>query len=138
MSFSVEVMVKGYQLYKDSWAAVLGKEMPCWREVGILVNVSQNFLTYAEGKKGMTHRVVCVVKICWGHAANATIRTVKVILKQVHHFSEILHPDNSCYAVQGECVCAYCVIVILIQRALPANTKTTATADGAPLEQVLG
>jgi len=34
-----------------SWASVLGKEMPCQREFGKLVDVSQNFLTYAEGEK---------------------------------------------------------------------------------------
>ena len=73
--------------------------------VGKVVNVSQNFLTYAEGKKGMTHKVVCVVQNCRVRAANATIRTVKVILKQVHHFSEILHPENILlYGTRRVCV----------------------------------
>ena len=36
---SVEAMVKGYQAYKDSWAAVLGEEMLCLREVRYWVNV---------------------------------------------------------------------------------------------------
>ena len=88
----------------------------------------------------MTHKAVCVVNNCWVHAASATIRTVKIILKQVHHFSEILHPnDFLLYGIYKESVCGYCVIVILIQRVLPtANTKTTATADVAPQEQVPG
>ena len=30
---SVEVMAKGYQAYKDSWATVLGEAMPCLKEV---------------------------------------------------------------------------------------------------------
>ena len=34
MSFSVEAMVRGYHIYTDIWAAVLGEELPCRREVG--------------------------------------------------------------------------------------------------------
>jgi len=36
--FSVEAMAKGYQAYRDSWAAVLREEMPCLREVGNRIN----------------------------------------------------------------------------------------------------
>ena len=32
-SFSVEAMVRGYHIYKDIWAAVVGKEFPCKREI---------------------------------------------------------------------------------------------------------
>ena len=34
MSLSVEAMVSGYHTYKDIWAAVLGEELPCQREIG--------------------------------------------------------------------------------------------------------
>ena len=33
-SFSVEAMVRGYHVYKDAWAAVVGEEFPCKREDG--------------------------------------------------------------------------------------------------------
>ena len=33
-SFSVEAMVRGYHVYKDVWAAVVGEEFPCKREDG--------------------------------------------------------------------------------------------------------
>ena len=42
VSFSVVAMVRGYHTYKDIWAAVLGEELPCWREVGNRVD------TFAE------------------------------------------------------------------------------------------
>jgi len=38
--FSVEAMVKGYHAYRDSWAAVLGKRMPCVKEAGNQVKIS--------------------------------------------------------------------------------------------------
>ena len=34
VSFSVEAIVRGYHTYKDIWAAVVGEELPCQREVG--------------------------------------------------------------------------------------------------------
>ena len=34
VSFSVEVVVRGYNAYKDIWVAVYGKELPCEREAG--------------------------------------------------------------------------------------------------------
>ena len=33
-SFSVEAMVRGYHVYKDIWATVVGEELPCQREDG--------------------------------------------------------------------------------------------------------
>ena len=33
VSFYVEAMVRGYNTYKDIWAAVVGEELPCQREV---------------------------------------------------------------------------------------------------------
>ena len=38
MSFSVEATVRGCHTYKDTWAAVVGEELPCQREVGNRVN----------------------------------------------------------------------------------------------------
>ena len=32
-SFLVEAMVRGYHIYKDIWAAVVGEEFPCKREI---------------------------------------------------------------------------------------------------------
>ena len=33
VSVYVEAMVRGYHTYKDIWAAVVGEELPCQREV---------------------------------------------------------------------------------------------------------
>ena len=33
-SFLVEAMVRGYHVYKDIWATVVGEELPCQREDG--------------------------------------------------------------------------------------------------------
>ena len=32
--FSIEVMVRGYHIYQDSWDAGIGEQLPCKREPG--------------------------------------------------------------------------------------------------------
>ena len=49
VSFSVEAVVRGYHAYKDIWAAVYGKELPCEREAGNRVDA----FTMAVMKDGM-------------------------------------------------------------------------------------
>jgi len=59
--FSSEAMVKGYQAYRDSWATVLSKKMPCLREVGNRVNLS---LTWRLGREAWHSKVWSIAVSC--------------------------------------------------------------------------
>ena len=37
-TFSVEAMVRGYHVYKDIWAALVGEHLPCRRKTTILAD----------------------------------------------------------------------------------------------------
>ena len=34
VSISVEAMVRGYHVYKDTWATAVGEQLPSWRQDG--------------------------------------------------------------------------------------------------------
>jgi len=82
--FLSKAMAKGYQAYRDSWATVLSKEMPCLREVG---NWSIFHWREDSAKKHDTQRHGQLPR-----PAYLKLNPQKFVLKQIQHFREILYP----------------------------------------------
>jgi len=82
--FFVEVMVKGCQAYKDSWAPVPGEEIPCQRDVGNQFDVYWYVKSRYVWHIRLVNCFVCAIakffrkwiqKSCTSKISHCTVRT---------------------------------------------------------------
>ena len=85
--FSSEVMAKGYQAYRDSWATVLAKKCLAWGKLAT-GSIFHCFLLWREDSAEKRDTPRCGQLL---HPAYVKIKTVKFLLKRIRYFREILH-----------------------------------------------
>ena len=83
-SFSVEAMVRGYHIYKDIWAAVVGEEFPCKREDG---TVNFSYVNFRILRLHTKYMKICTIRkfpaIRYSYACASDMKTwCRVIISQ--------------------------------------------------------